>query len=90
MVQKTKISPHLDKNIEKFKEIYGECADIKLKEMVLGKDGDVRCFLAYIEVAFSSGMLKASCLGRLTAYLETLPKEKIMRQSIKISWDLAT
>lgn len=77
MAQKTKISPHLDINIEKFKEIYGESADIKMKEMVLGKEKNVRCFLAYIEVAFSSGMLKASSVGRLTAYLETLPKEQI-------------
>lgn len=77
MVQKTKISPNLDKNIKKFKEIYKESADIKMKEMVLGKEGNVRCFLAYIEVVFSNGMLKASSLGRLTAYLETLPKDRI-------------
>lgn len=77
MVQKTKVSSHIDKNIEKFKEIFGQSADIKMKEMVLGKDGNVRCFLAYVEVALASGMLKSSSVGRLTAYLETLPKDQI-------------
>lgn len=77
MTQNTKISKHIEENIKNFKGIFEESADIKMKEMTLGKEGNVRCFLVFIEVAFANGMLEASALGRLTAYLNPLSPEQM-------------
>lgn len=74
---KTKISGDLQKNIDRFKEIFSDCADIKMREMRLGKDRGRACFLAYIEVAVSNMLLENTALGRMLAALEQMPEENI-------------
>jgi len=75
--KKTKISGDLQKNIDRFKEIFSDCADIKMREMRLGKDRGRACFLAYIEVAVSNMLLENTALGRMLAALEQMPEENI-------------
>ena len=45
-----KISNNIDDNIREFKRVYSDCSDIKMQEMYVGKNGKLKCFLAYIEV----------------------------------------
>ena len=73
----TPISTDLQKNIALYKEIYKDCSDIKMREMMLGTKHNVGCFLAYIEVAVSNIMMETTALGRLLSYLEKVPGEQI-------------
>lgn len=72
------ISQNISENIKAYKEIYRDCADIKMREMMLGKNKDVRCFLAYIEVAVSNILLETTALGRLLSYLEQIPGDQVV------------
>lgn len=61
-----------------YRQIYKDCSDIKMREMMLGKKKNVRCFLAYIEVAVSNILMETTALGRLLSYLEQAPGEEIV------------
>lgn len=74
---KTKISKDLQKNIKKYKQIYENCDDIKMREMKIGEDRGRGCFIAYIEVAVSNMLLENTALGRMLAALGQMPEEKI-------------
>ena len=52
-MEHTKISTDIEQNIKQFQQLFADSADIKMKEMRLGKGKRRRCFLAYIEVAVS-------------------------------------
>lgn len=69
----TKISTDIEQNIRQFQQLFADSADIKMKEMRLGKGKRRRCFLAYIEVAVSNMLLETTALGRLLAALSELP-----------------
>ena len=45
------INKNIDKNIETFNEMFSNCDVIIRREMLLGNDKKVKCFVAYIEVA---------------------------------------
>lgn len=61
-----------------YRQIYKDCSDIKMREMMLGKKKNIRCFLAYIEVAVSNILMETTALGRLLSYLEQAPGEEIV------------
>ena len=61
-----------------YQQIYKDCSDIKMREMMLGRKKNVRCFLAYIEVAVSNILMETTALGRLLSYLEQAPGEEIV------------
>ena len=67
--EKTKISTDIQKNIDAYRKLFADCADIKMKEMWLGSEKKTRCFLAYIEVAVSNMLLETTALGRALAFL---------------------
>ena len=75
--KKTKISTDIQKNIDAYKEVFADCADIKMKEMRLGQEKTTRCFIAYIEVAVSNMLLETTALGRALAYLGETPDKDI-------------
>ncbi len=77
--KKTKISENLEQNIALYKQIFSDCADIKMRKMQLGKNKKRACFLAYIEVSVSNTLLENTALGRLMAALEQIPEEEINR-----------
>ena len=72
-MEHTKISTDIEQNIKQFQQLFADSADIKMKEMRLGKGKRRRCFLAYIEVAVSNMLLETTALGRLLAALSELP-----------------
>ena len=57
-MEHTKISTDIEQNIKQFQQLFADSADIKMKEMRLGKGKRRRCFLAYIEVAVSNMLLE--------------------------------
>jgi spore germination protein len=68
-MEKTPISRNLEENIARYKEIYGESADVKMQKMELGKDGSCKCFLAYIEVVLNNTLVRHTALGRFIEFL---------------------
>lgn len=59
--------------------LFGDCADIKRKEMKIGKEKKISCFLMYIEITMSSVMLRTTALGNYLARLSEMPEEDIYR-----------
>lgn len=74
----TSVSENIKENIKVYQQIYKDCSDIKMREMMLGKKKNIRCFLAYIEVAVSNILMETTALGRLLSYLEQAPGEEIV------------
>lgn len=74
----TSVSENIKENIKAYQQIYKDCSDIKMREMMLGKKKNVRCFLAYIEVAVNNILMETTALGRLLSYLEQAPGEEII------------
>ena len=74
MAKKTAISKNLSENIAHMEELFHTCDDIKKKQMNIGKDGDVACYLTFIEVAVDMGN---SALLELLKYLRGLSREEI-------------
>lgn len=74
----TLVSENIKENIKVYRQIYKDCSDIKMREMMLGKQKNIRCFLAYIEVAVSNILMETTALGRLLSYLEQAPGEEIV------------
>lgn len=68
-MEKTKISTDFEENKKQFQKLFADSADIKMKEMCLGKGKGRRCLLAYIEVAVSNMLLENTALGRMLAQL---------------------
>ena len=58
-------------------KLFANCADIKKKEMKIGKHKGISCFLIYIEVTLSSVMLRTTALGNFLARLSEVPEEQI-------------
>lgn len=74
MAKKTAISKNLSENVAHMEELFHTCDDIKKKQMNIGKDGDVACYLTFIEVAVDMGN---SALLELLKYLRGLSREQI-------------
>lgn len=74
------VSKHIDENINWWKQQFSNCADIKMLEMYLGKDMNVRAFLTYVEITGGSNMLEKSTLGNMLNELNTLPKEEVVEK----------
>jgi len=70
-----KISRQIKDNIAIMETYYRDCADIKKKQMRLGKNQDVEAYLIFIEVAVSSG---TSSLGETLKFLNDREKEEIL------------
>lgn len=69
-----KISPRIRENIDRMESYYRDCADIKKKQMMLGREQDVEAYLMFIEVSVSSG---TSSLGETLKFLNEKSKEEI-------------
>ena len=70
------VSVHVSENKQILQQMFGNSADIKMREMILGKD-HVRCLAAYIEITAGSLAFENSLVGRLLNELSYLPAEQI-------------
>lgn len=71
----TEVSSVLKKNIDAMEMYFHDCADIKKKQMNLGKNQDVPCYLTFIEVSVDMG---TAALGETLKYLNCLTKEEMI------------
>lgn len=70
------ISIHVSENKQLIQDLFANSADIKMREMVLGKD-QVRCLAAYIEITAGSLAFENSLVGRLLNDLAQLGAQEI-------------
>ena len=78
--ENTPVVKDLQENIRVYKEIFSDCADIKMREMALGKEQNVGCFVAYIEVTGGSAIFEKSMIGNLLNSLGNCSKEEIWKR----------
>ena len=71
MKEKVAVSKRLSENIAQMEEFFHECDDIKKKELMLGRQMDVACYLTFIEVSVDMG---TSALSEVLKYLKGLGK----------------
>jgi spore germination protein len=76
MEKKTRIVTQLSENERAYRQIFSDCADIKMKKMHLGTESGRECLLAYVEVVVSNMLLENTALGRLLAALANIPAEQ--------------
>jgi Bacillus/Clostridium GerA spore germination protein. len=75
-VDKPYLSSNIEKNISEFKKLCRDCDDIIMTRMELGEQGQIPCFIAYVEVAVSTVMVEGTVLARLLNQIWNLPKEE--------------
>lgn len=73
--QKCPVSTDLTQNIEEMEFYFHDCADIKKKQMKLGRNQDTACYLTFIEVSVDMG---TSALGETLKYLNRLTRDEIL------------
>ena len=73
--KKCPVVTDLKQNIECMEIFFHDCADIKKKQMKLGKNRDTACYLTFIEVSVDMG---TSALGETLKYLNSLSQEEIL------------
>ena len=71
------VTADLQENIRNFEELFSDCADIKKRNIKVGKNLQEECYIAYIEVALSSVDWKDSAVGKFLGKLRTLPEEEL-------------
>lgn len=74
-MEKTKITTDIKKSEDAIRKAFLACDDLKFRQMNFGREKSIKGFLCYIEVNVGNEMLNV--LGRMIAYFESLPAEKI-------------
>ncbi len=73
--EEQKISLQIKENVVAMEELYKDCADIKKKQMHLGRNHDIEAYLIYIEVAVDTG---TSTLGETLKFLNSISREAVL------------
>lgn len=76
--QKHPVSADLDVNIKHYQELFADCSDIKMRQMLLGKELKVRCMIAYIETSVGNMILDTSVIGRMLTQLSGVPSDQVL------------
>ena len=71
-------------NKKVFQEIFSDCADIKMVDMRVGADKQLRCMAAYIEIVSGAVNYGASEIGRLIGFLSDKHPDEI-RELLKVN-----
>lgn len=79
MKEQTPIVKELQTNIIEFEHMFEGCADVKRRSFALGKNADVDCYIAFIEVTVSNMMLSESILGNMISRMCELSQGEIYR-----------
>lgn len=77
MNNQTPIVKNIEQNIQNFEQMFEGCADIKKRRFALGKEANVECYIAFIEVTVSNMMLSESILGSMIRRMCELSKGDI-------------
>ncbi len=76
--EKQNISKNIDENIERFQTLFGGSSDIKMNEMRLGRNMDIACMIAFVEVCADNMILKESVLGRMLNRFNAMEKQDVL------------
>ena len=68
----------IDENIRQYEQLFAQCSDIKMRKMLLGKEMNVRCMVAYIETSVGNMILEQSTLGKTLNRLCQIPSETVL------------
>ncbi len=71
------ISASISENIAEFERRFDSCADVKKNIFFLGKDFDIQCYIAHIEVTVSNVSLADSVIGKMLTLLEGMSRREI-------------
>ena len=77
LLEDKEVSKDIEQNIAWWKQLFSDCADIKMREMYLGKQMDVKAFLSYIEITGGKDMLQESALGKMLSRLKEMSSEEL-------------
>lgn len=72
-----KVTKVFEENVKNYEELFSDCADIKKRRILVGRNLKKECFIAYIEVAVSSTDWHDSAIGKLLNTLRKLPEEEL-------------
>ena len=61
-------------------KIFANCDDILQRDMTLGAEHGIDCFLLYIEITMSSVMFETTAIGQFLTRLSVMPENEIRRQ----------
>ena len=61
-------------------KIFANCDDILQRDMTLGVEHGIDCFLLYIEITMSSVMFETTAIGQFLTRLSVMPENEIRRQ----------
>ena len=73
--KKHPISEALIKSETELKQEFSACDDLKVRELYVGLNQNLRCLICYIEVNVGNDMVNV--FGRLVTYLQHIPEEEI-------------
>ncbi len=68
----------IEENIRQYRRLFSQCSDIKMRQMLLGKEMNVRCMVAYIETSVGNMILEQSILGKTLNRLCQIPSEAVL------------
>ena len=74
-MQKQLISAQIAENEMAIKNAFSMCDDLKMRKISCGKNKNRTAFLCYIEVNTGNNLINV--LGRMLAFLDTIPDEQI-------------
>lgn len=77
MPEKQKFTGKIQQDEQMLLQIFSNCSDIKKKEMKIGKEKGISCFLIYIEMTLSSVILETTALGRFLDKLSEMPEDEM-------------
>ena len=66
MEQDYSFTGEITKDKQALKQIFSHCDDILQREMTLGRNQGISCFLIYIEITMSSVMFETTAIGQLS------------------------
>ena len=74
-MQKQLISKQIQENEKAMKAAFSNCDDLKMRKFTVGNNGNRTAMVCYIEVNTGNSLINV--LGRMLAYLDTIPESQI-------------
>lgn len=74
-MQKQLVSIQIEENEKAIKAAFSKCDDLKIRRFSFGENGKKTAFICYIEVNAGNNLINV--LGRMLAFLDTIPEERI-------------
>ena len=77
-MQKQLISTQIEQNEKAMKQAFTNCDDFKTRKISFGENGNIICFICYIEVSTGNNLINV--LGRMLEYLDSVSEEQVIEK----------